>query len=63
MELLYIVSLATGCLLWCAGLAAALHFGRQVARGRALRVVSVLAGLALIGFGIDFAVKAIVALA
>jgi hypothetical protein len=34
-----------------------------VARGRALRVVSVLAGLALIGFGIDFAVKAIVALA
>ena len=63
MELLYIVSLATGCLLWCAALAAALHYGRQMARGRALRVVSVIAGLALIGFGIDFAVKALVALA
>jgi threonine/homoserine/homoserine lactone efflux protein len=63
MELLYIVSLATGCLLWCAGLAAALHYGRQVARGRALKVISILAGLALIGFGIDFAIKAIVAMA
>src|SRR6266850_1536653 len=60
MELLYIASLAGGCLLWCAGLAAALHYGRQVARGRAIKVVSILAGLALIGFGIDFAVKAIV---
>src|SRR5262245_3282173 len=63
MELLYIGSLACGCLLWCAGLAAALHFGRQLARGRALRVVSILAGLALIGFGVDFAIKAVVAMA
>lgn len=63
MELLYIASLAGGCLLWCAGLAAALHYGRQMARGRALKVISVLAGLALIGFGIDFAIKAIVAMA
>jgi threonine/homoserine/homoserine lactone efflux protein len=63
MELLYIASLAGGCLLWCAGLAVALHYGRQLARGPALKIVSVVAGLALIGFGIDFAIKAIVALA
>lgn len=62
MELLYIGSLAGGCLLWCTGLAAALHFGRQVARGPWLRAISVVAGLALLGYGVDFAVRALGAL-
>jgi threonine/homoserine/homoserine lactone efflux protein len=59
LEALYIVSLAAGCLLWCFLLAAALHFGRRAARGPALKVVSALAGLVLIGFGVQFAWKAL----
>jgi threonine/homoserine/homoserine lactone efflux protein len=62
-ELLYVASLATGCLVWCAGLAVALHFGRQLARGPVLRVVSVMAGLALFGFGVEFARKALAEIA
>jgi len=59
LELLYVASLVAGCLLWTLGLASALHFGRRVARGPALKVVSALAGLVLIGFGVQFAWKAI----
>ena len=58
VELAYIASLATGCLLWVTALAAALHYGRRVARGPALRVVSGIAGLALLGFGVRFAIQA-----
>ena len=59
IELLYIAALAAGCLLWVTGLATALHFGRRVAAGGLLRAVSVAAGLALIGFAVNFALKAI----
>jgi len=59
LEILYIASLAAGCLLWVLGLACALHLGRRVARGPALKVVSALAGLVLIGFGAQFAWKAL----
>jgi threonine/homoserine/homoserine lactone efflux protein len=58
VECLYIVSLAAGCLLWVLTLSTLLHFGRRVARGAALRWVSVVAGVALIGFGVQFALKA-----
>lgn len=59
LELLYIASLLAGCLLWILGLASALHFGRRVARGPVLKVISALAGLVLIGFGVQFGWKAI----
>lgn len=59
LELLYVASLAAGCLLWTLGLACALHFGRRAARGPALKIVSALAGLVLIGFGVQFAWKAL----
>lgn len=59
IELLYVGSLAAGCLLWVAGLSAALHFGRRAAGGGFLRAVSMSAGLALIGFGAHFALKAV----
>jgi len=59
MELLYISALALGCVLWCFALALALHFGRRVARGPGLRVVSFAAGMMLVGFGLQFAWKAV----
>jgi threonine/homoserine/homoserine lactone efflux protein len=59
VEGLYIASLATGCLLWCFGLAVALHHGRRVARGAGLKLVSFAAGVALLGFGLRFLFKAI----
>jgi threonine/homoserine/homoserine lactone efflux protein len=58
VEGLYIGSLAAGCLLWVLTLSTVLHFGRQVAGGGALRWVSGVAGVALLGFGLQFAVKA-----
>ncbi len=57
-ELLYVASLMLGCLLWVALLSAALHFGRAFVRGPALRIVSAVAGLSLIGFGLQFALRA-----
>jgi threonine/homoserine/homoserine lactone efflux protein len=59
MELMYIAALALGCVLWCFALALALHFGRRVARGPGLRVVSFAAGMMLVGFGLQFAWKAV----
>ena len=59
MELLYVASLAAGCLLWVLGLAIALHLGRAIVRGPALRVVSGFAGLTLIGFGLQFFTRAV----
>jgi L-lysine exporter family protein LysE/ArgO len=59
MELLYIAALALGCVLWCFALALALHFGRRVARGPGLRIVSFAAGMMLVGFGLQFAWKAV----
>lgn len=59
IELLYIGSLAVGCLLWIIGLSLALHFGRRLAGGGFLRAVSMTAGLALCGFGAHFGLKAI----
>jgi threonine/homoserine/homoserine lactone efflux protein len=58
IELLYVVSLMTGCLIWVVLLAAGLHFGRSLVRGPALRIVSAVAGLSLIGFGLQFALRA-----
>jgi threonine/homoserine/homoserine lactone efflux protein len=59
VESLYIASLAAGCLLWCLGLALALHYGRRVARGAGMKVISFAAGVALIGFGLRFLFKAL----
>ena len=59
IEMLYVASLAVGCLLWVLALSVTLHFGRRFVKGRLLRAVSVLAGLVLIGFGCDFAWKAL----
>ncbi len=59
MESLYILALALGCVLWCFALSLALHFGRRVARGPGLRVVSFAAGLMLVWFGLQFAWKAV----
>jgi threonine/homoserine/homoserine lactone efflux protein len=59
LELLYVASLAAGCLLWTLGLASALHFGRRVASGPVLKIVSALAGCVLLGFGVQFAWKAL----
>lgn len=58
-EAFYIAALALGCVLWCFALALALHFGRRVARGPGLRIVSFAAGLMLVWFGLQFAFKAV----
>jgi threonine/homoserine/homoserine lactone efflux protein len=57
-ELLYVVSLMVGCLLWVLLLSAGLHFGRSFVRGPALRIVSAVAGVSLIAFGLQFALRA-----
>jgi len=62
LELAYVGSLVAGCLIWVVSLAAALHYGRRVARGPVLRFISVAAGLTLIGFGVHFALKAVLAI-
>jgi threonine/homoserine/homoserine lactone efflux protein len=59
IEIAYIGALALGCLLWTTSVAVALHYGRRVAGGKALRAVSGLAGVALLGFGVDFAWRAL----
>ena len=59
IETLYIVALAVGCALWCFALSLALHFGRRVAHGNGLRVVSFAAGLMLLWFGAQFAWNAV----
>ena len=59
LEALYIAALAAGCVLWCFALSLALHFGRRVARGNGLRVVSFAAGLMLLWFGARFAWNAV----
>lgn len=59
MEVLYIAALALGCVVWCLALSLALHFGRRVARGNGLRVVSFAAGLMLLWFGAQFAWNAV----
>jgi threonine/homoserine/homoserine lactone efflux protein len=59
IEIAYIGSLAIGCLLWTTSVAVALHYGRRVAGGKVLRAFSVLAGVALLGFGVDFAWRAV----
>lgn len=59
VEALYIAALAVGCVLWCFALSLALHFGRRVAHGNGLRVVSFAAGLMLLWFGARFAWDAV----
>jgi len=59
IEWLYVGALVLGCLLWIIGLSAVLHFGRRLIGGGFMRAVSMTAGLALIGFGAQFALKAI----
>jgi L-lysine exporter family protein LysE/ArgO len=58
VEVLFITSLVAGCQLWVLALSAALHGGRRLVQGPVLRVVSVVAGVTLIGFGVSFALKA-----
>jgi len=58
IELLYVASLMVGCLLWVVLLSAGLHFGRSFVRGPALRIVSAVAGVSLIAFGLQFALRA-----
>jgi threonine/homoserine/homoserine lactone efflux protein len=58
IELLYVASLMVGCLLWVLLLSAGLHFGRAFVRGPVLRIVSAVAGVSLIAFGVQFALRA-----
>jgi threonine/homoserine/homoserine lactone efflux protein len=58
IELLYVASLMVGCLIWVVLLSAGLHFGRSFVRGPVLRIVSGAAGVSLIGFGLQFALRA-----
>lgn len=58
VEVLFILALVAGCLLWILALSCALHYGRRLVQGPALRAVSVVAGITLIGFGASFAMKA-----
>ena len=58
IELLYVASLMVGCLLWVLLLSVGLHFGRSFVRGPALRIVSAVAGISLIAFGLQFALRA-----
>lgn len=58
IELLYIASLMVGCLVWVFLLSIGLHWGRSFVRGPAFRLVSAAAGVSLIGFGLQFALRA-----
>ena len=59
VEIAFVGSLLAGCLLWVLSLAGALHYGRHLARGPALRLISTAAGLSLIGYGVHFGLKAL----
>ncbi|MEE9910906.1 MAG: LysE family translocator [Deltaproteobacteria bacterium] len=48
------LSILLGCFLWVFFLAAALHWGRKIINEQVTRLISVIAGLFLIGFGIYF---------
>lgn len=61
-EHLFVAAIVLGLLIWVIGLSTALHYGRRVVRGRALRFVSLAAGVSLIGYGAHFALKALTAL-
>jgi threonine/homoserine/homoserine lactone efflux protein len=59
VELAYVASLMTGCMIWVLGLSFLLHRGRRLVHGLVLRLLSAAAGLALIGFAVHFAIKAL----
>ena len=48
------LSILLGCFLWVFALAAALHWGKNMISEKTTRVISMIAGLSLIGFGIYF---------
>jgi len=48
------LSILLGCFLWVFALAAALHWGKNMISEKTSRVISMIAGLSLIGFGIYF---------
>ncbi len=59
VEVAYVASLIAGCMIWVLLLSFLLHRGRRLIRGPVMRVLSAAAGLALIGFGVHFAIKAL----
>lgn len=56
------LSILLGCFLWVFFLAAALHWGKKIISEQTTRLVSLIAGLFLIGFGIYFLYRTIIAL-
>lgn len=48
------LSILLGCFLWVFFLASALHWGKKIISEKTTRVISIIAGLFLIGFGIYF---------
>jgi len=48
------LSILLGCFLWVLSLSAALHWGRKIMTEQIIRLVSTVAGLFLIGFGVYF---------
>jgi threonine/homoserine/homoserine lactone efflux protein len=48
------LSILLGCFIWVFSLAAMLHFGKQVINEKTTKVISLIAGLFLVGFGIYF---------
>ena len=48
------LSILLGCFLWVLSLAAALHWGKNLITEKITRVISMIAGLCLVGFGLYF---------
>lgn len=48
------LSILLGCFLWVFALSTALHWGKRIITEKTTRVISMIAGLSLIGFGIYF---------
>ncbi len=55
---MFVAGIFAGSAIWFSGIALALHFARRWVNDRALRVVSVIASLVLIAFGVGFMAQA-----
>lgn len=48
------LTILLGCLIWVIFLSAALHWGRRIVNEKFIRIITLVAGLFLIGFGLSF---------
>jgi threonine/homoserine/homoserine lactone efflux protein len=55
------LSILLGCFLWVSALAIGLHWGKKIINEQMIRIVSLIAGLFLIGFGVYFLYRTIIA--